>query len=127
LRIVVLALLLSCFTLSASENLALENAVKRFEQIVNDESALSDKWSSSYFIMHKRLYGESAYLKDFEYLTGIGNVDKAALLYKAFDAKDQSRTTLLIKMKVENSIWEVQSIATYDLSSFEKNKSKLVE
>jgi len=108
-------------------NPALNEAIDRFNNIVTDEKYLSDKWSSSYFIMHKRLYGSSAYLDNFQLLTGVASLNKAALMYKAFDKNDKSWTTYLLKMKIENSIWQVQSIATYDLDSFNKNKKRFVE
>lgn len=127
LRVLILFLALINFNALCNNESSLNDAVKRFNQIVTDEKSLSDKWSSSYFIMHKRVYGSSAYLKDFVFLTGIASDNKAALLYKAFNVDEKLSTTYLLKMKVENSIWEVQSIATYDLESFEKNKHGLVE
>ena len=122
-----LILLLTSVETFSSENEALKNAVKRFKQITTDQKYLADKWSTSYFIMYKRLYGTSAYLKDFQFLTGIGKSDKAALMYKAYDKRDDSWTTYLLKMKMENSVWQVQSIATYDIEAFELNKNALVE
>jgi hypothetical protein len=41
----------------ADDTLSLNSAIERLDQIVSDEKFLSDKWSSSYFIMHKRVYG----------------------------------------------------------------------
>jgi len=125
-RLAVLIVVVISFS-SLANDTALLDATNRFNQIVTNESSLSDKWSSSYFIMHKRIYGSAAYLRDFHYLDGIAHESKAALMYKVFDIKSQSWTTYLLKMALEDSTWQVISIATYDLKSFHKNKVALLE
>jgi hypothetical protein len=66
-------------------------------------------------------------LKDFQLLTGVASEDKAALMYKVFNINDNSWSTYLVKMKVENAIWQVQSIATYNVVSFEKDKHNFLQ
>ncbi|WOH36555.1 hypothetical protein RI844_14410 [Thalassotalea fonticola] len=109
------------------ENKHLDGAFGRILKIENDENNFTEKFSSTYIIMHKKLYGPNAYLSQFRCLDGVANESKAALLVSAINSTDNTRWTYLIKMAYEESQWQVISIGTYDKINFEKNKNSYLQ